>query len=272
MPWWEEKTWLLLDGTDDDLEAWRQANQETKKALAVKPFPNGKAFVHWFEKHRPSAWRRLAHNRPGASPARLVREMHWYWSNPFPWASCKPVAAAELLLAGRTTVDEVAMEVGLPLSHVKGLWLGTVKGKSMSQTDRMRGTARWHTLKAIKRVLVEGWMECSQGLDLSLIEQVPWPPAGRRLGDTPKVPCIPLDPTLNEAVKATPIGIYQRETDPEGRRLLAHRMTWIREHGRIPKGCVVHHVDGNPRNNAKGNLAMLPKGLHDLIHSREKRR
>lgn len=35
----------------------------------------------------------------------------------------------------------------------------------------------------------------------------------------------------------------------------------------IPKGFVVHHIDGNKKNNAIGNLALLSMGAHTRLHS-----
>jgi len=39
---------------------------------------------------------------------------------------------------------------------------------------------------------------------------------------------------------------------------------------RLPKGAIVHHVDGNPRNNAGSNLVICPsQAYHKLLHNRE---
>ena len=58
---------------------------------------------------------------------------------------------------------------------------------------------------------------------------------------------------------------YWRAT--EGNRSQLHRDTWIFFNGPIPDGWDVHHVDGNPSNNAIGNLECLPKKEHGKVHS-----
>jgi hypothetical protein len=41
-----------------------------------------------------------------------------------------------------------------------------------------------------------------------------------------------------------------------------HRDIWIHHNGPIPAGFHVHHVDGNPLNNAIENLAVMPEREH----------
>ena len=41
--------------------------------------------------------------------------------------------------------------------------------------------------------------------------------------------------------------------------------------GRLPDGAIVHHVDGNPRNNDKRNLVICPsQAYHKMIHVRDR--
>lgn len=50
-------------------------------------------------------------------------------------------------------------------------------------------------------------------------------------------------------------------------RRALHQLLWERFHQRsIPKGAVIHHVDGNPRNNSFGNLLCLPRAMHRELH------
>ena len=39
----------------------------------------------------------------------------------------------------------------------------------------------------------------------------------------------------------------------------------------IPKGFVVHHVDGDPKNNELNNLALLTASAHSRLHQFQKR-
>jgi hypothetical protein len=47
---------------------------------------------------------------------------------------------------------------------------------------------------------------------------------------------------------------------------LEHREVWRRYHGKIPKGWIVHHIDGDKHNNHIDNLIALPSALHDYLH------
>ena len=52
----------------------------------------------------------------------------------------------------------------------------------------------------------------------------------------------------------------------DGMKVREHRLVWSQRRGRIPSEHDVHHLDGNARNNAIGNLAMLPRWLHQLCY------
>ncbi len=47
-----------------------------------------------------------------------------------------------------------------------------------------------------------------------------------------------------------------------------HRKVWHDEHGPIPAGYVVHHIDSNRTNNAPGNLQALSTTEHGRAHRR----
>ncbi len=46
-----------------------------------------------------------------------------------------------------------------------------------------------------------------------------------------------------------------------------YRKKWVLENGSIPKGHLLHHIDGNRRNNAVANLALLTYRQHARLHS-----
>lgn len=45
-----------------------------------------------------------------------------------------------------------------------------------------------------------------------------------------------------------------------------HRYVWRDNFGDIPKGCDIHHIDGDKSNNDITNLAMMPNGEHQRLH------
>ena len=48
-----------------------------------------------------------------------------------------------------------------------------------------------------------------------------------------------------------------------------HRYVWEREIGSIPKGCQIHHIDGDKANNAITNLAIMTATGHQRLHGQE---
>jgi len=59
---------------------------------------------------------------------------------------------------------------------------------------------------------------------------------------------------------------YNRKWTKE-KNHLEHRYFWQQEFGTIPKGLVVHHIDGNPKNNDIDNLCLLTMTAHNRIHA-----
>lgn len=48
--------------------------------------------------------------------------------------------------------------------------------------------------------------------------------------------------------------------------VLAHRQIWNENHGDVPDGMVIHHVDGNKQNNLVENLVLVDAKTHKRIH------
>jgi hypothetical protein len=48
-----------------------------------------------------------------------------------------------------------------------------------------------------------------------------------------------------------------------------HRYVWEREVGPIPKGCHIHHIDGNKANNDITNLSILTGSGHQKLHGKD---
>ena len=52
----------------------------------------------------------------------------------------------------------------------------------------------------------------------------------------------------------------------DNKNVHVHRVEWERHHGPIPKGCIIHHVDGNKMNWNINNLVMLSRSEHVREH------
>lgn len=51
-----------------------------------------------------------------------------------------------------------------------------------------------------------------------------------------------------------------------------HRYVWEKEVGTIPKGCQIHHINGDKSDNSIENLAILTASGHQRLHWREQKR
>jgi hypothetical protein len=56
-----------------------------------------------------------------------------------------------------------------------------------------------------------------------------------------------------------------------GKREFVHRVVMMEALGvpSLPRNLVVHHIDGDPKNNTLDNLALVTRAGHKQIHSRE---
>lgn len=58
---------------------------------------------------------------------------------------------------------------------------------------------------------------------------------------------------------------------PDGTSQYEHILVWEKVHGRkLPKGYVVHHLNGDPLDNRPENLMMMEHGAHVSLHKRGK--
>ena len=58
----------------------------------------------------------------------------------------------------------------------------------------------------------------------------------------------------------------RRYYEKVGGRKFLHRDVWEFHNGPIPSGYHVHHIDGNPTNNAPENLQAFPSAVHFAEH------
>ena len=73
---------------------------------------------------------------------------------------------------------------------------------------------------------------------------------------------------LQRAENRTSKGYLQVQVHDNGKRITygAHRLVWLVNYGAIPKGYIIHHIDGNVINNHKSNLMAMPHKKHIEIH------
>ena len=56
----------------------------------------------------------------------------------------------------------------------------------------------------------------------------------------------------------------------DGKKVLEHVYVWEQANGPKPKGCDIHHKDGDGMNNALENLECLTKSEHKMLHAKAK--
>ena len=52
-----------------------------------------------------------------------------------------------------------------------------------------------------------------------------------------------------------------------GKNIKEHHIIWIKFHGAIPQGCVIHHKDFDRLNNNIENLELMSRGEHVRFHN-----
>lgn len=55
-------------------------------------------------------------------------------------------------------------------------------------------------------------------------------------------------------------------------KIRAHRWVWMQHHGAIPKGCHIHHKNGNKSDNCIDNLELMAQAEHLRLHMTEEKR
>jgi hypothetical protein len=52
-----------------------------------------------------------------------------------------------------------------------------------------------------------------------------------------------------------------------GKKVYIHRRVAEKKYGELPKGFIVHHIDGNIENNCRNNLMLLHRKDHFRLHA-----
>jgi len=61
---------------------------------------------------------------------------------------------------------------------------------------------------------------------------------------------------------------YTRIRDSDGYIKQEHRIVWERHNGKIPKGFVIHHINGNGKDNRIENLQRMTFNEHMALHKK----
>jgi hypothetical protein len=61
-----------------------------------------------------------------------------------------------------------------------------------------------------------------------------------------------------------------RKPNGRARSITKHRAIWMRVHGEIPKGYIIHHINGNKQDNRIENLECISHREHQLKHKKER--
>jgi len=64
---------------------------------------------------------------------------------------------------------------------------------------------------------------------------------------------------------------YKTLKNSQGYIVLEHRHTWENHFGKIPKGMVIHHINGNKKDNKIENLQMVTVKQHGELHQKPNR-
>lgn len=73
----------------------------------------------------------------------------------------------------------------------------------------------------------------------------------------------------NEKFRVQSSGRYYQSDNKDAKERLLHRRIWLDNHGEIPDGYIIHHIDHNWKNNDISNLALMEMREHLSIHAKE---
>lgn len=57
-----------------------------------------------------------------------------------------------------------------------------------------------------------------------------------------------------------------KTTTRDCKTILIHRLVWEEEKGKIPEGMIIHHKNGNKKDNRIENLQLVNRSEHRNIH------
>lgn len=66
--------------------------------------------------------------------------------------------------------------------------------------------------------------------------------------------------------------IIQNKRETNGEKVLEHRKVWESTNGKIAKGMVIHHINGNRLDNRIENMMLLTRAEHMNVHRKDLKR
>lgn len=70
-------------------------------------------------------------------------------------------------------------------------------------------------------------------------------------------------------IQTTGAGRYKRKIK-NGKNYQLHRLIWETYKGEIPKSYIIHHINGNKKDNRIENLACISQAEHNIIHAKDR--
>lgn len=61
-----------------------------------------------------------------------------------------------------------------------------------------------------------------------------------------------------------------KKTTWNKKRIYSHKKVWMQAHGEVPVGCVIHHLNGDSKDNRLENLCIMSKEAHLEFHSKDR--
>lgn len=283
----ERRVSIKVHGSDGDRELWRGANDQVKGLAMREPYwPPERLANHILRHPDPEAYSRANSNaaelanRFGGTPRGIILEQCEFWHGYQELPYSNPWLNFALLYFGRGfDLEEAADLSGLEIESCRILAFRVGGHYSYRKVARAAGAgvgrsmARDHWLKFIEVIKCHPCHCDNPHCSMSK------PEVRKRLAkmikrdyDAYRRPGVSGSGSakVGESVAggdwAGAYGPYPYSVVNGTSKVLDHRLAWIRHYGRIPSEHEVHHVDGNTRNNATGNLAMVPRWLHRILH------